>query len=107
MSDAAIIPMPAKKAAAPLNERYELGEIPPLGHLPPKMYGWAIRRERHGPPNEAMQVEVLPTPQPEADEVIAPIISVVPLQLFAYYIGIAKGYDVDKPRNLAKSVTVE
>jgi glucosamine--fructose-6-phosphate aminotransferase (isomerizing) len=46
-------------------------------------------------------------PVPEADEVIAPIISVVPLQLFAYYIGIAKGYDVDKPRNLAKSVTVE
>ena len=44
---------------------------------------------------------------PEADEVIAPIISVVPLQLFAYYIGIVKGYDVDKPRNLAKSVTVE
>ncbi len=46
-------------------------------------------------------------PVPEADEVIAPIISVVPLQLFAYYIGIVKGYDVDKPRNLAKSVTVE
>ena len=44
---------------------------------------------------------------PEADEVIAPIISVVPLQLFAYYIGVVKGYDVDKPRNLAKSVTVE
>lgn len=46
-------------------------------------------------------------PVPEADEVIAPVISVIPLQLFSYYIGIAKGYDVDKPRNLAKSVTVE
>jgi glucosamine--fructose-6-phosphate aminotransferase (isomerizing) len=44
---------------------------------------------------------------PEADELIAPILSVIPLQLFAYYIGVAKGYDVDKPRNLAKSVTVE
>ncbi|MEO5564263.1 MAG: glutamine--fructose-6-phosphate transaminase (isomerizing), partial [Chitinophagaceae bacterium] len=44
---------------------------------------------------------------PEADEVIAPIISVVPLQLLAYYIGVARGCDVDKPRNLAKSVTVE
>jgi glutamine---fructose-6-phosphate transaminase (isomerizing) len=44
---------------------------------------------------------------PEADEIIAPMISVIPLQLLAYYIGVAKGYDVDKPRNLAKSVTVE
>ncbi len=44
---------------------------------------------------------------PEADELIAPIISTIPLQLFSYYIGVAKGYDVDKPRNLAKSVTVE
>jgi glucosamine--fructose-6-phosphate aminotransferase (isomerizing) len=44
---------------------------------------------------------------PEADELIAPILSVIPMQLLAYYIGVAKGYDVDKPRNLAKSVTVE
>ena len=44
---------------------------------------------------------------PEADEILAPILSVVPLQLLAYYIGVAKGCDVDKPRNLAKSVTVE
>ncbi len=44
---------------------------------------------------------------PAADEIVSPMISVVPLQLLAYYIGVAKGYDVDKPRNLAKSVTVE
>jgi glucosamine--fructose-6-phosphate aminotransferase (isomerizing) len=44
---------------------------------------------------------------PDADELIAPILSVIPLQLLAYYSGVAKGYDVDKPRNLAKSVTVE
>lgn len=44
---------------------------------------------------------------PAADEIVAPMISVVPLQLLAYYIGIARGSDVDKPRNLAKSVTVE
>jgi glutamine---fructose-6-phosphate transaminase (isomerizing) len=44
---------------------------------------------------------------PEADEIVAPILSVIPLQLLAYYIGIAKDLDVDKPRNLAKSVTVE
>lgn len=44
---------------------------------------------------------------PPADEIIAPILSTIPLQLLAYHIGIEKGYDVDKPRNLAKSVTVE
>ncbi len=44
---------------------------------------------------------------PEADELIAPILSVIPLQLLSYYVGTSKGIDVDKPRNLAKSVTVE
>jgi glutamine---fructose-6-phosphate transaminase (isomerizing) len=44
---------------------------------------------------------------PAADEIVAPMLSVVPLQLLAYYIGVMKGCDVDKPRNLAKSVTVE
>jgi len=44
---------------------------------------------------------------PEADEIIAPMLSVIPMQLLSYYIGVAKGLDVDKPRNLAKSVTVE
>ena len=44
---------------------------------------------------------------PSADELIAPMLSVIPMQLLAYYVGVAKGLDVDKPRNLAKSVTVE
>ncbi len=44
---------------------------------------------------------------PAVDELIAPILTVIPLQLLAYYVGTAKGIDVDKPRNLAKSVTVE
>jgi len=44
---------------------------------------------------------------PPADELIAPMLSCIPLQLLSYYVGIAKGVDVDKPRNLAKSVTVE
>lgn len=44
---------------------------------------------------------------PDADEAIAPLLSVVPMQLLSYYVGLAKGLDVDKPRNLAKSVTVE
>jgi glucosamine--fructose-6-phosphate aminotransferase (isomerizing) len=44
---------------------------------------------------------------PEIHEALAPIINVVPLQLLSYYAGTARGLDVDKPRNLAKSVTVE
>jgi glucosamine--fructose-6-phosphate aminotransferase (isomerizing) len=44
---------------------------------------------------------------PECDELIAPIVNVIPLQLLAYWVGVHKGLDVDKPRNLAKSVTVE
>ena len=44
---------------------------------------------------------------PAADEIIAPMLSCIPLQLLSYFVGIAKGVDVDKPRNLAKSVTVE
>lgn len=44
---------------------------------------------------------------PKTLEMLSPILSVIPLQLFAYYFSAAKGLDVDKPRNLAKSVTVE
>lgn len=44
---------------------------------------------------------------PKTLEVLTPLLSVVPLHLFAYYVGTMRGYDVDKPRNLAKSVTVE
>lgn len=44
---------------------------------------------------------------PEVDEVLTPIITAVPLQLFAYYSATVRGRDVDQPRNLAKSVTVE
>jgi len=44
---------------------------------------------------------------PDAHPIVLPILATVPLQLFAYYFGVAKGYNVDRPRNLAKSVTVE
>lgn len=44
---------------------------------------------------------------PEVDPLLSPLVSVVPTQLLAYYTSIQRGYDVDKPRNLAKSVTVE
>lgn len=46
-------------------------------------------------------------PIPEVDEVLSPILTVVPLQLLAYHIAARRGLDVDQPRNLAKSVTVE
>ena len=44
---------------------------------------------------------------PDTDELLIPLLTVVPLQLLAYYAAITRGCDVDKPRNLAKSVTVE
>ncbi|WP_029920438.1 glutamine--fructose-6-phosphate transaminase (isomerizing) [Nevskia soli] len=46
-------------------------------------------------------------PMPHADTYIAPIVYTVPLQLLAYHVAVLKGTDVDQPRNLAKSVTVE
>ena len=44
---------------------------------------------------------------PTCERVIQPIVTVVPLQLLAYHVAVEKGTDVDQPRNLAKSVTVE
>ena len=44
---------------------------------------------------------------PDIDELISPILAIIPLQLLAYYIAEFLGKDVDQPRNLAKSVTVE
>jgi glucosamine--fructose-6-phosphate aminotransferase (isomerizing) len=44
---------------------------------------------------------------PESDPLITPILTTIPLQLFSYYVASLRGRDVDKPRNLAKSVTVE
>ena len=44
---------------------------------------------------------------PATEECLTPLLTVIPLQLLAYHIAVAKGCDVDQPRNLAKSVTVE
>jgi glucosamine--fructose-6-phosphate aminotransferase (isomerizing) len=44
---------------------------------------------------------------PKSHELLQPILSIVPLQVFAYEMAVLKGHDVDQPRNLAKSVTVE
>lgn len=44
---------------------------------------------------------------PDTLDILTPLLSIIPMQLFAYYVSVARGNDVDKPRNLAKSVTVE
>ena len=44
---------------------------------------------------------------PASDPLLTPLLTVIPLQLLAYYIAVRRGCDVDQPRNLAKSVTVE
>ncbi|MDE0533968.1 MAG: crotonyl-CoA carboxylase/reductase [Albidovulum sp.] len=49
---------------------YEIGEIPPVGHVPDRMYAWAIRRERHGEPADAMQMEVVDVPEIDSQEVL-------------------------------------
>ena len=49
---------------------YAVGEIPPDLHVPKNMHAWAIRRERQGRPKQAMQLEVVPTPEIASDEVL-------------------------------------
>jgi crotonyl-CoA carboxylase/reductase len=49
------MPALAKKVAA-LKNLYAVGEIPPLGHVPATMHAWAIRQDRHGPPEESMRL---------------------------------------------------
>ena len=65
----------------------------------------AITQEKHK--EEAEKSADMVITIPDVDSMTAPISAVTPLQLFAYYMAIEKGCDVDKPRNLAKSVTVE
>ncbi len=65
----------------------------------------AITQEKHREELQKTADTVLTIP--DVNSIVAPISAVTPLQLFAYYMAIEKGCDVDKPRNLAKSVTVE
>ena len=57
-------------ADRPVKDLYEIGEIPPLGHVPKQMYAWAIRRDRHGPPEQSMQLEVVPTWELDSHDVL-------------------------------------
>ena len=58
----------------------------------------------HGPDTELFDVLL---PVPEVDELLSPLLTVIPMQLLSYHIAAHRGLDVDQPRNLAKSVTVE
>jgi crotonyl-CoA carboxylase/reductase len=58
------------RPGAVIKDLYEVGEFPPLGHVPKQMYGWCIRRERHGQPNTAMQVEVVDVPVLDPHDVL-------------------------------------
>ena len=55
---------------AETKDLYNMGEMPPLGHVPKSMHAWAIRRERHGEPDQAMQLEVVDCPKPDSTEVL-------------------------------------
>ena len=64
----------------------------------------AITQERN---KDVEKVADIVVTIPDVDSILAPIVAITPMQLFAYYMAVLKGCDVDKPRNLAKSVTVE
>lgn len=66
---------PAVSRTPPGKDLYEVGEIPPLGHVPRNMYAWAIRKERHGEPATAMQQEVVPTAQVGDDECLVMVMA--------------------------------
>jgi len=53
-----------------LKDLYNIGEIPPLGHVPKQMHAWVIRRERHGEPEKSFQLEVVDTPTLDSHEVL-------------------------------------
>ncbi len=59
----------------PEKDLYDIGEIPPLGHVPKQMYAWAIRRERHGNPDSAMLVEVVDTPTLDPHDVLVMVMA--------------------------------
>jgi len=57
-------------AKAPKKDLYEMGELPPLGHVPARMHAWVLRRERHGTPDTALRLEVVDVPRVDSHEVL-------------------------------------
>lgn len=62
--------MKADTASGTVKDLYDLGEIPPLGHVPARMHAWAIRRERHGEPDQSFQLETVDVRKPGSNEVV-------------------------------------
>ena len=54
---------------------YDLGEIPPLGHVPKEMHAWVIRKDREGVPEKAMQIETMPIPKVDSNEVLVMVMA--------------------------------
>ncbi|MEQ1863053.1 MAG: crotonyl-CoA carboxylase/reductase [Micropepsaceae bacterium] len=67
---AATVATAVKDVKPAYKDLYDIGEIPPLGYVPPKMYAWAIRKERHGEPEKSMQIEVVPTWELDSHDVL-------------------------------------
>ncbi|MHA1538821.1 MAG: crotonyl-CoA carboxylase/reductase [Alphaproteobacteria bacterium] len=66
---------PEPEPAGEKKDLYEIGEIPPLGHVPKQMYAWAIRRERHGEPDNAMLLETVDVPKLDSHDVLVMVMS--------------------------------
>jgi len=90
--------------------------VAPRGSLHAKTLGSVEEvRARRGPvisvgtegDEELMRLSEVFLPIPDVPEVVQPLLAVIPLQLLAYHVARLRGCDIDKPRNLAKSVTVE
>tara|TARA_R110002110_G_scaffold287144_3_gene501426 strand:- start:81 stop:1361 length:1281 start_codon:yes stop_codon:yes gene_type:complete len=54
---------------------YEIGEIPPLGHVPKQMHAWAIRRDRHGPPDKSFRDEIVDVPEVDSNDVLVMVMA--------------------------------
>ncbi len=67
---ATVTPIGSKDSKTPYKDLYEIGEIPPMGYVPSKMYAWTIRKERHGEPEKSMQLEVVPTWELDSHDVL-------------------------------------
>ncbi len=70
MSSVARVVKAGSEGGSEFKDLYEIGEIPPLGHVPKNMWAWTIRQERHGSPDTAMVKEVVPTWELDSHEVL-------------------------------------
>ncbi len=68
-------PLPTASYDARHKDLYDVGQMPPLGHVPARMYAWVLRRERHGEPEQALKVEVVDVPRPDSNEVLVMVMA--------------------------------